>query len=129
MIYGPNTNSFSGLQIVDFEEMVTRFALECIAELITHKRRTVDVTHDAYWRYNAELDRDEALMIYKDRRAQNYYTNESGRSATNCPVDIRKIWTWLRDPARSGSRAGSGDPEALASKRVRPYFGEDLVVG
>jgi len=28
MIYGPNTNNFGGLQIVDFEEMVTRFALE-----------------------------------------------------------------------------------------------------
>ena len=27
MLYGPNTNNFGGLQIVDFEEMVTRFAL------------------------------------------------------------------------------------------------------
>jgi len=128
MIYGPNTNSFSGLQIVDFEEMVTRFALECIALLITQKRKTIDVSLDAYWRFNAELDRDEALMIYKDRRADNYYTNTSGRSATNCPVDIRKIWTWLRDPTRSGRSDGSGDPEALASRVVRPYVGEDLVL-
>ena len=38
-------------------------------------------------------------MIYKDPRAHNYYKNESGRSAANCPIDVRKIWTWLRDPA------------------------------
>ena len=30
MLYGPNTNQIGGLQIVDMEEMVTRFALGCI---------------------------------------------------------------------------------------------------
>jgi len=132
MIYGPNTNAFSGLQIVDFEEMVTRFSLECIAELITGKKKTIDVTLDAYERYNAELDLDESRMIYKDPRAHNYYTNQSGRSAVNCPVDIRKIWTWLRDPATAPAARGGpdvpGDPEAIASETIRPYFGEDLVV-
>jgi 4-hydroxyacetophenone monooxygenase len=130
MIYGPNTNNFGGLQIVDFEEMVTRFALECLGALITGKKRTVDVSLDAYWRYNGEVDRAEALMIYKDPRAHNYYKNDSGRSAANNPIDIRKIWTWLRNPLDghvNGER--SGDLYAIASPVVRPYFGEDLVVG
>jgi 4-hydroxyacetophenone monooxygenase len=128
MIYGPNTNNFGGLQIVDFEEMVTRFALECFAGLITQKKRTIDISLDAYWRYNDQVDRAEALMIYKDPRAHNYYKNESGRSAANCPIDVRKIWTWLRNPAdgRANGRQ-SGDPEAIHSP-VRPYFGEDLVI-
>ncbi len=128
MIYGPNTNNFGGLQIVDFEELVTRFALQCIGELITRKRKTIDVSLDAYWRYNGEVDRAESLMIYKDPRAQNYYTNECGRSATNFPIDVRKIWTWLRNPAASRASGGQGDPEAIASADVRPYFGEDLVM-
>jgi len=129
MIYGPNTNNFGGLQIVDFEEMVTRFALQCIGGLITQKKHTVDISLDAYWRYNDEVDRAEALMMYKDPRAHNYYKNDSGRSAANNPVDIRKIWTWLRNPL-DGRVNGeqSGDPEALASPVVRPYFREDLVV-
>jgi 4-hydroxyacetophenone monooxygenase len=129
MIYGPNTNNFGGLQIVDFEEMVTRFALQCIGGLITQKKRAIDVSIDAYWRYNSEVDRAEALMIYKDPRAHNYYKNDSGRSAANNPIDIRKIWTWLRNPLDgrlNGER--SGDPEAIASPVVRPYFREDLVV-
>ena len=33
MLYGPNTNPFS-LGVVNFEEMITRFALEAISELI-----------------------------------------------------------------------------------------------
>ncbi len=127
MIYGPNTNNFGGLQIVDLEELVTRFALQCIGELITSGKKTIDVSLDAYWRYNAEVDRDEALMIYKDPRAHNYYTNASGRSATNCPIDVRRIWTWLRDPSQSSGNDRKGDPEALASD-VQPRFGEDLMV-
>jgi 4-hydroxyacetophenone monooxygenase len=129
MIYGPNTNNFGGLQIVDFEEMVTRFALQCIGGLITQKKRTVDISLDAYWRYNDEVDRAETLMVYKDPRAHNYYKNDSGRSAANNPIDIRKIWTWLRNPL-DGRVNGqqSGDPEAIASRVVRPYFREDLVV-
>ncbi len=129
MIYGPNTNNFGGLQIVDFEEMVTRFALQCIGGLIAQKKRTIDISLDAYWRYNDEVDRAEALMVYKDPRAHNYYKNDSGRSAANNPIDIRKIWTWLRNPL-DGRVNGeqSGDPEAIASPVVRPYFREDLVV-
>jgi 4-hydroxyacetophenone monooxygenase len=128
MLYGPNTNNFGGLQIVDFEEMVTRFALECFSGLITGRKRTIDVSLDAYWRYNDEVDRDEALMIYKDPRAHNYYKNDSGRSAANCPIDVRKIWTWLRNPAAGRANGGQpGDPKAINSP-VRPYFGEDLVM-
>ena len=127
MIYGPNTNNFGGLQIVDFEEMVTRFALECFGGLITGKKRTIDVSMEAYWRYNDEVDRAEALMIYKDPRAHNYYKNESGRSAANCPIDVRKIWTWMRDPA--GGQAERGHLAAVPdSSAVKPYFGEDLLM-
>jgi len=129
MIYGPNTNNFGGLQIVDFEEMVTRFALQCIGGLITQKKRTIDISLDAYWRYNDELDRAEMLMMYKDPRAHNYYKNDSGRSAANNPIDIRKIWNWLRNPLDGRVNAEqSGDPEAIASSVVRPYFREDLLV-
>ena len=48
MIYGPNTNNFGGLQIVDYEEMVVKFALECMGGLIEQDKRAVDVTTDAY---------------------------------------------------------------------------------
>ena len=57
-----------------------------------------------------------------------YYHNESGRSACNWPIDVRKIWTWLRNPADGRADGRPGDPEAIANPVVRPYFGEDLVM-
>ena len=123
MLYGPNTNNFGGLQIVDFEEMTTRFALGCIAGLILEDRRSVDVGEQAYWRYNAIVDEYEAGMIYKDPRVKTYYTNEFGRSAANGAVDIRRIWGWLRDPTRRQVEGTEDESEP------RPWFGEDLIVG
>jgi 4-hydroxyacetophenone monooxygenase len=119
MVYGPNTNNFGGLQIVDFEELVVRFALECIGGLIARGARAVEVTPDAYWRYNAELDRCEARMLYSDPRVNTYYRTEHRRSACNNPIDIRRIWAWTRDPA---GKPDAGDP------CIRPWFGEDLIV-
>jgi 4-hydroxyacetophenone monooxygenase len=128
MVYGPNTNPFAGLNVVDIEELVTRFALECIRGLIEQDRRSVDVTLDAYWRFNRELDAAEATKPYKDPRVKTYYTNEFGRSPTNAPIDVRRMWSWLRSP--TGPRPGVRMPEAYVSseRELRPFFGEDLVV-
>ena len=57
MVYGPNTNGVGGLGVVDFEEVVARFALQCLATLILEGKRTVDVRAEAYWRFNEEQDR------------------------------------------------------------------------
>ncbi len=120
MIYGPNTNNMGGLQIVDFEELVVRFALECIAGLITGDNRAVDVTPEAYWRYNREVDRCETHMMYSDPRVNSYYRNQHGRSAVNNPVDIRRIWSWTYNP--------SGDPAENPDHTIEPYFAKDLTV-
>jgi 4-hydroxyacetophenone monooxygenase len=120
MAYGPNTNNFGGFQIIDLLEIEIRFALKCIAGLITQQKRAVDVTSDAYWKFNDELDREQSFMLYMDPRVSNYYRNEHGRSAVNGPVDFRRMWRWLRDP--TGPAPNEIDAE------LRPYFGGDLVV-
>ncbi len=58
----------------------------------------VEVTEDAYWRWNAELDEREKSRIYMDPRAKSYYQNEHGRSATNCPFSGIEMWHRLRRP-------------------------------
>ncbi len=131
MLYGPNTNQVGGLQIVDIEEMVTRFALGCIAGLINEGKRSVDATLDGYWRYNREVDEAEALRVYVDPRANNYYQNEHGRSATNGPLDARLLWHWLRNPAAPppDDQMPPIDEHLVESRAaVRPWFGHDLVV-
>jgi 4-hydroxyacetophenone monooxygenase len=100
--------------------LVTRFALECIAGMIKQDGKTVDVTLDAYWRFNDELDRAASSKVYLDPRAHSYFTNEYGRSATNGAIDGRVLWNWLRNPAGS-EPVGSTDV-------ISPYFGHDIVV-
>jgi 4-hydroxyacetophenone monooxygenase len=130
MVYGPNTNPSGGLGVVELEELVTRFALECIRGLIEQDRRSVDVTPDAYWRYNDELDDWEATTPYKDPRVKTYYTNEFGRSPTNSPIDVRRMWAWLRSPIgpRPNVQVPPSGSSACRAHELRTYFGEDLVV-
>ncbi|WP_156366521.1 flavin-containing monooxygenase [Microbacterium sp. No. 7] len=131
MIYGPNTNLTVGFQILDMIELTARFALENIGALIEQGKRSVEVTEDAYWRYNDEIDRQEPDMIYTDQRARNYYINKHGRSSSNNPLDTRVLWNWLRDPA---GRLKSDAPVSLAPELadayrvLEPRHGADLVV-
>src|SRR5581483_7959538 len=78
MLYGPNTNPVGGLGVIDHEEIATRFALTCLVHLLEEGRSTVEVTDEAYERFNEHLDRADELSLYRDPRAQNYYTNAFG---------------------------------------------------
>ena len=84
--------------MINHEEMASRFPLECMQHLILGDKASVDVTEEAYWRYNAELDARETYKIYKDERAKSYYRNEYGRSVTNCPFPGNEMWHRLRHP-------------------------------
>lgn len=120
MCYGPNSNNFGGFTVVDLLELVAQFALRNIAGLIEQNRRSVEVTDDAFWRFAKILDAEEKMKIYMDPRANNYYRN-NGRSTVNGPIDIRRMWRWLHDPA--------GNPPSVTDAGLRPYFGEDLILG
>jgi 4-hydroxyacetophenone monooxygenase len=124
MLYGPNTNATGGLGIFEFEEMVTRFALQCIEHLILEGKQTVDVTVDGYWRYNNELDRQEALKIYTDPRVNNYYKNEHRAFGGQLPVRRATDVELASPTGRPRRRRRRADQSAS----VRPHFGEDLVV-
>jgi 4-hydroxyacetophenone monooxygenase len=127
MIYGPNSNPTGGAGNPAIHEFGTRFILECLAHLVLKDKSSVAVTFDAYSRYNHEVDQADATRIYVTAGVKNYYTNEYGRSAANCPFDARKMWEWLRDP--TGRYAQTAPGESMnADSRVRPYFGEDLIV-
>ena len=98
LIYGPNMNPYGGLGVVNHEEFVTRFLLDCVKELIVTGKNAIDVTERAYWRYNDQLDQRETYKIYKDPRARSYYRNDHGRSVTNCPFPGNEMFHRLRRP-------------------------------
>lgn len=129
MLYGPNTNANVGFSAIHLQELITRFALECVDGLITLDKKSVEVTEEAYWRFNDQLDREAATKAWLDHRANSYFTNEFGRSATNGAFDSRLLWAWLRDPRRPAEDAPVHEDEADVMQGrdlIHPYFGQDL---
>jgi 4-hydroxyacetophenone monooxygenase len=127
MVYGPNTNPPPGAGNPAIHEMVTRFIVTCLSNMILNDKQTVEVTFDGYKQYNNELDEAERTRIYTHSGVKNYYTNEFGRSAVNCPFDAGKIWEWSRDPTGRYAETAPGT-SINADSQVRPYFGQDIIV-
>jgi 4-hydroxyacetophenone monooxygenase len=96
ILYGPNTNPAQGGGIVNHEEMVTRFALECFAQLILNGKKSVNVSYTAFQQYNELLDEREKLKIYTDNRAQAYFMNKYERSSIMCPFGPSELWRMLK---------------------------------
>jgi 4-hydroxyacetophenone monooxygenase len=130
MLYGPNSNPYAGGAPVDYEEYVTRFGLECLRGLIETGKSTVEVSEDAHRRFAAEVDRWEALKIYADGQARTYFQGRFGRSPVNGPIDMRKIWAWLRSPMAPDPDAPPpfADGPVEEDADLRPWFGGDLIV-
>jgi len=102
MLYGPNTNPLS-LGAVTYSELMTRFALERMEDVIEQGAASVEVTREAYDRYNRALDAQESRRTWSYEKSTSYFLNSHGRSATNFPFEGTDLWRWLRHP----------DPEAL----------------
>ncbi|WP_298508383.1 NAD(P)/FAD-dependent oxidoreductase, partial [uncultured Nocardioides sp.] len=120
LIYGPNSNPVGGMTVIDMEEMTTRFAVGSIAGLIERGHSSVEVTHEAFDRYNREIDRLEPTKLYADARSTSYFLNAEGRSVVNNPIDGRIMWKWLRDPVTPGVMP-------IGTADLRPFFEGDLV--
>lgn len=131
MLYGPNTNHNFSFAAIHLQELVTRFALECFEGLLSEGKDAVDVTEDAYWRFNSELDRLQAHKAYLYPGVKTYYNNDYGRSPTNGVFDARLMWNWLRRPYRTGNEEWSytlGERFADTSKVIDPFFEQDLTI-
>ncbi|MEQ1889092.1 MAG: NAD(P)/FAD-dependent oxidoreductase [Alphaproteobacteria bacterium] len=96
-IYGPNTNGC--LPVAAFHEMVNFFAMQCMEKLILDGKKSVDVTENAYWRYNQMIDDCNRKMVWSDQRAQNYYWDHPhNRSAVMNPLPGPQMWRYLSKP-------------------------------
>jgi 4-hydroxyacetophenone monooxygenase len=95
-IYGPNTNG--ALPVASFHEKTAQYALQCMEALVLGGARAMEVTADAYWRYNRLVDERNLRKVWSDPRAHNYYWTEHGRSATMNPFYTAEMSGFLRKP-------------------------------
>jgi 4-hydroxyacetophenone monooxygenase len=90
MIYGPNSQPLSGgpAQPVWFA-LWCSFAARTLMRMLEEGKSRVEVTKEAYVRYNAELDEESKTLIQMAKEGaveKNYYVNnEHGRLQVNAP--------------------------------------------
>jgi 4-hydroxyacetophenone monooxygenase len=95
-LYGPNTNG--GLPVAQFHEVTMLYAMQCMERLILEDKTSIEVKEDAYWRYNALVDRLNATKIWADPRAHNYWWTKHGRTSSQIPFTGYEVREFLRKP-------------------------------
>jgi 4-hydroxyacetophenone monooxygenase len=86
ILYGPNANP-RNLGPVQYGEWAMYYFLDCMKYMIENDLKSLEVTDEAYQRFNSEMDlRLQNLVSVNPRtRHASYYVNEHGRSAVQSP--------------------------------------------
>jgi 4-hydroxyacetophenone monooxygenase len=89
MLYGPNSQPLSGGTGLPIWYVVwSSYAATCILRMLETGSSRIDVTQEAYERYNKALDAEaSSLLLLQEQGApeKNYYVNEHGRLQVNAP--------------------------------------------
>ncbi|MBM3658146.1 MAG: NAD(P)/FAD-dependent oxidoreductase [Actinobacteria bacterium] len=89
MLYGPNSQPLSGGTGLPIWYVVwSAYSARLLTRMLQEGKSRVEVTMDAYERYNEALDVEASrLLLMQDEGApdKNYYINEHGRMQVNAP--------------------------------------------
>jgi len=103
MLYGPNSQPISGgVALPAWYQMWASFVAQCLMTMIQEDVGTVEVTQEAFTKYNEALDEKAAglLMLTDTSSAKNYYLSESGRMQVNAPWETADYYNMVRQPNR-----------------------------
>ncbi len=96
VIFGPNTGLGHGGSTIFQTEAQVHYAISCIAQ-IAGRDATIEVTSDAYDRYNTTIDRILSNMVWAHNGMRNWYKNSKGRVIVNTPWRLVDYWTMTRN--------------------------------
>jgi cation diffusion facilitator CzcD-associated flavoprotein CzcO len=106
MLYGPNTNNGSILQMLEYQ---VEFVLRQIQRIATEHLAWMDVRSEVLARYDAEIQQELAAIEVWQAACHNYYRAESGRIVTQWPNTMseyrRRCWNSSPDAYEVGLRA------------------------
>ena len=89
VLYGPNSQPLSGGTGLPVWYVVwSAYIARCLVRMLEHGTSRIEVTEEAYRRYNTALDAEaSSLLLLQDEGApdKNYYVNEFGRLQVSAP--------------------------------------------
>jgi 4-hydroxyacetophenone monooxygenase len=101
LMYGPNTNLAHGGSAIFHSECQTRYALLALRELLEGGHRALDCRPEVHDRFNEQVDRKHAGMVWAHRGVGSWYKNRRGRVFATSPWRLIDYWNMTRhfDPA------------------------------
>ncbi|MET0544746.1 MAG: NAD(P)/FAD-dependent oxidoreductase [Caulobacterales bacterium] len=96
IMYGPNSQPRAGSHY-SASEIWTRYMLKAILAVIESGADTIEVTHEAFDKYNDLIDRRAKNLIWENYGQGGYYLTEAGRSLINCPLEAVEYHAYLTD--------------------------------
>jgi len=95
-IYGPNTNIVVNGSIVFFSECEVRYILGCLALMMKHDARYIDVKEDVHDAYNRWIEEGNAKMAWGQSGVNTWYKNSKGKITQNWPGSLIEFWQQTR---------------------------------
>lgn len=102
--YGPNTNIVVNGSIVFFSECEVRYILGCIALMLQHDARYIDVKEDVCETYNRWIEEGNAKMAWGQSGVNTWYKNAKGKITQNWPGTLIEFWQQTREADESEFR-------------------------
>jgi 4-hydroxyacetophenone monooxygenase len=98
MLYGPNTNLVINGSILIMVECQVHYAVEAIGRLLRSGHRAMTCRRDVHERYAAQMEEDNAKMVWGVADVPTWYRNKNGRVTQNWPLDLHTYWSRTREP-------------------------------
>lgn len=96
---GPHANPSHGGGHNFTVEATTHYVIECIQTLLETGKASVDVTPEAFERWEREVNESMADSVWaRETRATTYYRNSKGEVILASPFTLEEFWNRLRGP-------------------------------
>ncbi|GAC1546098.1 MAG: hypothetical protein NVS3B12_34790 [Acidimicrobiales bacterium] len=115
-LYGPNTQFGHGGSLITVMERQIHYMMSLLEEMFEAGVSVVEVRQEVHDRYNEDIDRAHANMVWTHKGMDTYYRNSKGRVVVNNPFRIVDYWKmtagahlddFVTEPARSAAAVTS----------------------
>lgn len=97
VLYGPNTNIGTGGSIILQAETWTRYVAEAIVQKVEHGAAEIECRPQAMQKYNEDMDKRLAKMIWSVSDGTTWYRNSAGRVVANMPWSTPEYWAMTQN--------------------------------
>jgi 4-hydroxyacetophenone monooxygenase len=91
-LYGPNTNTVAGGNIIHQTECQIHYIMQCLTVMLDKGIDAIDVRSEINNQYNEEVQAISRTLAWGHPKVDSWYKNSDGRVVNNSPFTMQKYW-------------------------------------